>query len=61
MAKEVAGGKVILPVWHKVSKDEVLRYSPTLADGVALNTATLTIQELAARLSEAIGEHYLTE
>jgi hypothetical protein len=55
VAKEVAGGKVILPVWHRVSKDEVLKYSPTLADRVALNTATLTVQELAARLSEAIG------
>jgi hypothetical protein len=55
VAKEVAGGKVILPIWHKVSKDEVLRYSPTLADRVALNTATLTIQELAARLTEAIA------
>ena len=56
VAKEVAGSKVILPVWHKVSKDEVLEYSPTLADRVALNTATLTLHELAERLSEAIGE-----
>jgi len=55
VAKEVAGGKVILPIWHKVSKDEVLRYSPTLADRVALNTATLTIAELAVKLIDAMG------
>ena len=27
VAKEMSGGKVILPIWHKVSKDEVLGYS----------------------------------
>lgn len=50
IAKEMAGGQRILPIWHKVSKDEVIRYSPTLADRVALNTATLTIEELAQKL-----------
>jgi hypothetical protein len=52
VAKETTGGnKVILPLWHKVSKDEVLSYSPTLADKVALNTAMLTIDELAMELA----------
>ena len=32
VALEMNGGKVILPIWHKVSKDEVLAFSPTLAD-----------------------------
>jgi hypothetical protein len=26
VAREVNGGKVILPLWHKVSKDQVLDY-----------------------------------
>ena len=55
VAKEIAGGKVILPLWHKVSKDEVLAQSPTLADKVALHTATLTVEELAAALREAMS------
>jgi hypothetical protein len=29
------GGQIILPIWHRVTKDEVLRYSPSLADKVA--------------------------
>ncbi len=29
VAKEMEGHKVILPIWHKVSKDEVMRYSPS--------------------------------
>src|SRR5688500_1916724 len=30
--------KVILPVWHNVSKSEVSEYSPILADRLAANT-----------------------
>ena len=55
VAKEIAGGKVILPLWHKVSKDQVLKYSPTLADKMALNTAMFTIAELASKLGDAIN------
>lgn len=56
VAKEMQGGKVVLPLWHKVSKNEVIRYSPTLADKVALNTALHTVDELAEQLSEVLGE-----
>jgi hypothetical protein len=54
VAKEMTGGKVILPVWHKISKDEVMQYSPSLADKVALNTAMNTIEELAEKLGEIL-------
>lgn len=54
VAREIMGGKVILPIWHKVSKDQVLRFSPTLADKLALNTAMFTIEELASKLGEVI-------
>lgn len=47
------GGKVVLPVWHRVTKDDVLRFSPTLADLVALNTAVLTTDAIAEKLMEA--------
>jgi hypothetical protein len=30
--------KIILPVWHNITKEEVLSYSPMLADIVALRT-----------------------
>ncbi len=55
VAKEMLGGKVILPIWHKVSKNEVLGYSPSLADKVALSTSQYTVEELADRLVDAIG------
>jgi|SRR5208282_4538647 len=37
-AREMVGGKVILPIWHKVTRDEVVSFSPTLADKLAIET-----------------------
>jgi hypothetical protein len=54
VAREIAGGKVILPLWHKVSKNEVMNHSPSLADKVALNTASYTIEELGRALSQVL-------
>jgi hypothetical protein len=54
VAKEMAGGKVILPIWHKVSKDEVMKYGPTLADRVALSTSLYTISDLSLKLDEVL-------
>lgn len=50
-AREMSGVKVILPVWHLVTKDEVLKFSPTLADRVALNSSLNSIQEIAGKLA----------
>jgi len=49
------GHKVILPIWHKVSKSEVIRFSPTLADKVAINSSLSSIEEIAGQLMEVIG------
>jgi len=50
VAREMNGVKVILPIWHNVTRDEVLSFSPTLADKVALNTAIYSIEEIANEL-----------
>jgi len=39
VAREVAGQKVILPVWHRIDGKTLQRYSPLLADRVATSTA----------------------
>lgn len=56
VSKEMEGTKVILPIWHKVTKDDVLRYSPSLADKVALNTSLFTISQIAERITRAVRE-----
>lgn len=50
VAREMSGHKVILPIWHKISKDEVLKFSPTLADKLALNTSIHTIDDIVQSL-----------
>jgi hypothetical protein len=37
-AREINGVKVILPVWHDVSRDDILKYSPVLADRIGVET-----------------------
>lgn len=56
VAREMAGRKVILPLWHKISKNEVIARSPSLADKIALNTATYSIDELVTELAAAIQD-----
>lgn len=56
VSKEIEGGKVILPIWHKVSKAEVMSYSPSLADKMALNTVTSTVAELAEALADVLND-----
>jgi len=52
VAREMNVHKVILPIWHKITKDEVLKFSPTLADKMALNTSIHTIDDIVASLKE---------
>jgi hypothetical protein len=52
-AREIDGEKVILPIWHRVSKAEVTKFSPALADKVALSTKTSSIRTIAKQLAEA--------
>lgn len=54
VAREMNGHKMILPIWHKISKTEVINYSPNLADKVALNSSTSTIQEIANQLADVL-------
>lgn len=56
VAREMNGHKMILPIWHKISKDEVIKFSPALSDKVALNTSISSIQEIAGELYEVILE-----
>jgi hypothetical protein len=54
IAREMNGQKVILPIWHKVTKDEVLAFSPSLADKMALNTSINSIDEIISHLKDLL-------
>jgi hypothetical protein len=56
VTREMGGEQqMILPIWHNVSRDEVARYSPSLADKVALNSADADAEELAAEIAEVVA------
>jgi hypothetical protein len=56
VTRAVSGEQVILPVWHNITKQQLIEYSPSLADKVARNTTTHTITEIAAEIAEVITE-----
>lgn len=54
ITRSLTGEQQLLPIWHEITKQEVLDYCPSLADKVARNTATNTIGEIAEEIAEAI-------
>ena len=49
---ETVNGKTILPIWHNLTKKQVVEYSPIIADRKAMTTALMTPEEIAAELKE---------
>lgn len=54
MTKAISGQQILLPIWHNITKQEVIDYSPSLADKVARNTSQQNIDEIAEEISEMI-------
>jgi hypothetical protein len=53
VTREVTGGQpIILPVWHKVSRADVVQYSPSLADKLARSTTETPVDQIAAEIAE---------
>lgn len=52
--REVGYKKVILPIWHNITKTEVQGFSPFLADKFALNTSNSSLDEIALKILEVV-------
>lgn len=50
----VSGRQVLLPVWHNISRDEVVAASPSLADKVALRTSDYGVDEIADEIASVV-------
>jgi uncharacterized protein YeeX (DUF496 family) len=48
--KDMLGTGRLLPIWHKVTVDDVARHTPSLAGRLALNTAINTTDEIVVEL-----------
>ncbi|MEO6286662.1 MAG: DUF1883 domain-containing protein [Dyadobacter sp.] len=56
ITRVVSGEQVVLPIWHNITKKEVIDFSPSLADKLARNTSSFTVEEIAAEIAELINE-----
>ena len=56
IAREIDGVKVVLPLWHNITKEEVIAYSPTLADKMALETGKHEIDQIVEKLKELLPQ-----
>jgi hypothetical protein len=57
VTRSVSGEQILLPIWHNISKSEVIEYSPSLADKVARSTSNYTVEEIANEIIEVIHNH----
>jgi len=54
VTKAINDEQVMLPIWHNVTKREVLDYSPSLADKLARSTTEFTVEEIADEIADVI-------
>ena len=54
MTRSVAGEQNLLPIWHKVSKDEVRAQRLSMAAKVARGTSAFTALEIAEEVARRV-------
>ena len=54
-AKEEPGKKVILPIWHGISREDLIQYSPAFADRLAKNSVTDSYTDIVQSLLAMLG------
>ena len=54
VTRSVGGDQILLPIWHNVTKKEIIEYSPSLADKLARSTSTHTAEEIAEEIVDLI-------
>lgn len=54
VTKATTGDQVLLPIWHDITKQELIDYSPSLADKLARSTGTHTVEEIASEIADVI-------
>jgi hypothetical protein len=50
VSREIDEGRVILPIWHGVTRKQVVAFSPTLADKIAINTKGLKAEDVSIQI-----------
>lgn len=53
---ESVNGKMLLPIWHNITKQQVMNYSPIIASKLAMTTASMTAEEIAKEMQSLLSE-----
>ncbi|MFB7931971.1 DUF1883 domain-containing protein [Streptomyces sp. NPDC056039] len=56
ITRNVAGEQSLLPIWHNLNAGDVRRYSPSLADKVAMSTGDYSVEEIAEQIADVVRE-----
>lgn len=51
---ESVNGKMLLPIWHNITKQQVMNYSPIIASKLAMTTASMTSEEIAKEMQSLL-------
>ncbi|MXZ01902.1 TIR domain-containing protein, partial [Candidatus Poribacteria bacterium] len=54
VARQTTGERVILPIWHRITKSELIEYAPPLADTIALNSSTQSMEEIVGEIVQKV-------
>jgi hypothetical protein len=55
-AKERYGRRVILPIWHKITRRDLVKYSPAFADRIAKVSQKDSINDIVKSLKAIVGK-----
>ncbi len=58
ITKTTSGEQILLPIWHNITRSEVINYSPSLADKLARDTSRDTIEDIAEEISSLVLEYH---
>jgi len=54
VSREISEDKVILPIWHGITREQVVAFSPPLADKLAIVTTGIAPQDIAIQIIKVI-------
>jgi hypothetical protein len=54
VSREVKEDKVILPIWHGVTREQVVAFSPTIADKLAIDTSRTRSEDIAIQILRVV-------
>jgi hypothetical protein len=54
ISRELGNNKVILPIWHGVTRKQILNFSPSLADKLAIDSSEMSASDVAIKILRVI-------